>query len=190
MSKDTSASERAARLAALGSAVRSARGQRSQCEIAARLGRPQSSISAWESGGVDLSVERIFQLEGALGVPHGALLRASGYVCDLAPWWADVRIDVSSDDLEFSHNLAAWLTEHGHLIEALAELRAGGCNLAVAAMLEARPIAELRLTWAFWRSLLDDPADEDLAGKVDEYGLRRCQFALWGESSPSESSRG
>jgi transcriptional regulator with XRE-family HTH domain len=191
MVNDTSAPERAVRLTALGAAVRNARGQRSQCEIATELGRPQSSISAWESGSVDLSVERIYHLEAALRVSHGTLLRASGYIDDSTPWWRNVRLGVPSDDLEFGDNLASWLAEHGHLIEAVADLRTSGCHEAVEAMLNARPLAELRLTWAFWRSLLDDPADTDLMGSVDEFALSRCQFAIWGdETASADSSNG
>lgn len=66
---------------ALGRALRTARGQRTQTEIGNLLGGvPQTTISRWEAGAVDLTVEQVNLIEGTLGLEPGHLLRAGGYV--------------------------------------------------------------------------------------------------------------
>lgn len=75
------AEERARRRAAMGAAMRSARGDLTQAEIGARLGNvPQTTISRWEQGLVELSYEQVMDLERALGVSPGTLGRAAGYL--------------------------------------------------------------------------------------------------------------
>ncbi|MCU1497040.1 MAG: hypothetical protein JWM47_993 [Acidimicrobiales bacterium] len=75
------ASEKAKRRMAMGAAIRSARGEQTQAEIGARLGDvPQTTISRWEQGLVELSYEQVMDLERALGVSAGTLGRAAGYL--------------------------------------------------------------------------------------------------------------
>ena len=51
-----------------------------QAELGLLLGAiPQTTISRWESGSVDLTMEQVFDLEVALDLPHGALATAAGY---------------------------------------------------------------------------------------------------------------
>lgn len=64
----------------LGAAIRNARAGRSQTELGRAVSRPQSSISAWEAGTVDLPVERVSELEMLLGLAPGTLLVEAGYV--------------------------------------------------------------------------------------------------------------
>jgi hypothetical protein len=66
-----------------GRALREARGQRTQAELGNLVGRPQASISTWESGHVVPGLEMIERLEVALELARGELLVRGGYV-DLA----------------------------------------------------------------------------------------------------------
>lgn len=70
------------RLRALGRAIRSARGDLTQAQLADRLGSNQTTVSRWEQGIVDLGVEHVRALEHALTLPVGDLLRAGGYASD------------------------------------------------------------------------------------------------------------
>lgn len=64
---------------ALGSAIRAARGPRTQATLARALGVPQPSVSRWEQGAYDLHYEQVRQLELELGVALGSLGSAAGY---------------------------------------------------------------------------------------------------------------
>lgn len=66
--------------AALGQAIRRGRGELSQAELGRRVGRPQGSISMWESGTNVPSLEKLFDLEAALGLCRGALLVDAGLI--------------------------------------------------------------------------------------------------------------
>lgn len=72
------------RLKALGEAVRTLRQERNlaQIELAELFGGsvPQTTVSRWEKGMVDLTCEQVYGLENALEVPHGTLGRVAGYV--------------------------------------------------------------------------------------------------------------
>lgn len=70
-------------LEALGAAIRRARAESSQEDLGIRLGVPQTTISRWERGTVDLGVETIRALEEALGLARGELLIAGGFVADV-----------------------------------------------------------------------------------------------------------
>jgi transcriptional regulator with XRE-family HTH domain len=56
-----------------------------QAQLGERLGRyrhqpvPQTTISRWELGEVDLTLEDIFDIEEALALPHGILKEQAGY---------------------------------------------------------------------------------------------------------------
>lgn len=60
--------------------MREARGDRTQTEIGHLLDAPQTTVSRWESGSVDLTVEKVHEIEGKLGLETGHLLRAGGYI--------------------------------------------------------------------------------------------------------------
>lgn len=64
----------------LGAAIRRARGNRTQVEVASALGVGQPAISGWESGKVALDLDKVHALERALNLVPGALARAGGYV--------------------------------------------------------------------------------------------------------------
>lgn len=46
---------------------------------------PQTTISRWERGTVDLTLEDAYEIEVALRLAHGTLARAGGYVEDAEP---------------------------------------------------------------------------------------------------------
>ena len=68
------------RLRAIGAAMRRARGSMTQTEVGALLDLPQSTVSRYELGLVDFPVETIRNIELALGLADGDLLKAGGYV--------------------------------------------------------------------------------------------------------------
>jgi transcriptional regulator with XRE-family HTH domain len=74
----------------LGAAVRSLRGEMTQQQVGELLGLPQTTISRWEKGMVDLTGVQIRELELALNVEHGGLLQAAGWITD-AMHVTDVR---------------------------------------------------------------------------------------------------
>ena len=67
------------RLAALGRAIRRARGSLTQAELGSRLGLPQTTISRWEQGTVDLGVGQVHALRRALGLRSGRTAYERGY---------------------------------------------------------------------------------------------------------------
>lgn len=66
------------RLKRLGAAIRTLRGKRTQTDFGRRLGVPQTTVSRWEHGHVDLGVEQVRLIEDALDAPNGSLLVAAG----------------------------------------------------------------------------------------------------------------
>ena len=64
----------------LSTAVRSARGQLTQTELAQRVGVTQAALSMWETGRTTLSLDHVSAIERALNLPDGYLLVAAGYV--------------------------------------------------------------------------------------------------------------
>lgn len=78
----TPAEARAARRAALGVAIRNARQEHglTQHELGERLeDTPQTTISRWEKGLVDLNLEQLCELEAALGLRLGTFAMATGF---------------------------------------------------------------------------------------------------------------
>lgn len=66
---------------AIGAVIRNARGEMTQSELGVKLGDvPQTTISRWEKGIVDLTLEQTRDLERALGLQHGTIFIAAGYV--------------------------------------------------------------------------------------------------------------
>ena len=84
----------------LGDTIREWRNDLNQSELGVRLapltpdGRPvpQTTISRWEKGMVELTLEQVHDLEEALGRRHGSLSAAGGYV---APTPDQAAIDIA-----------------------------------------------------------------------------------------------
>lgn len=69
--------------ARVGAAIRLLRESQSltQDQLGVRAGGvPQTTVSRWEGGRVQLSVEQVFQLEDAMGTPHGTILAMAGMI--------------------------------------------------------------------------------------------------------------
>ena len=65
----------------LGRIIRSLRGDRTQAELGLALGGViQTTISRWENGLVDLTMEQVLELERALEVKPGTLGSVAGYI--------------------------------------------------------------------------------------------------------------
>lgn len=64
----------------LGRMIRLARGGRTQAEFGALLGVGQPAISGWEAGKVGLTTELLWEIETSLGLEHGWLSVAGGFV--------------------------------------------------------------------------------------------------------------
>lgn len=64
---------------ALGQVIRASRGEMSQNELGNQMGVPQTTISRWEMGQVDLTMEQVRSLEVALRIRPGTLAISSGY---------------------------------------------------------------------------------------------------------------
>lgn len=193
-----SAPEAAQRLQALGTEIRRARGTRSQAEVAELVDRPQSSISEWERGRVELSVEQVHQLELVLGVPSGRLLLDAGYVGDGARTTgalavADKRVQrpfrfLAEPAERFPHQVARWWGRYWALADAICVLRDSAVDDdALDALLSSQPVSLLRAGWELWEGLSAEP-DQDptrlLAGVLSDEVVARCRFALWGTPMP------
>lgn len=69
------------RLRALGQMIKKARGLLSQEDLGKKLGGlPQTTLSRWEQGKVELTVEQIRDIERACNARPGTLLMGAGYV--------------------------------------------------------------------------------------------------------------
>jgi transcriptional regulator with XRE-family HTH domain len=151
----------------------------SQCELGAAVGRPQSSISQWENGLVDLSMEQVAEIEKVLGVPAGSLGRAAGYVDSNAPSSEPVRPDVSDDPLGFAGLLVSWLWENGALIESLALLDRIGDAYTAEALRSSRPVEVLRASWDLQAELAGGGLDAELARWIGSDRVNECRRLLW-----------
>jgi transcriptional regulator with XRE-family HTH domain len=79
-----------------------------QQELGSRLGVPQTTVSRWERGTVDYGIEQLRTIEDSLGLRHGALLVAGGYVVgDEMPWPILRTATFTSFDLALEHLRAA-----------------------------------------------------------------------------------
>ena len=178
----------------LGAALRQARHPLTQSEVAEAVGRPQSCISVWERGGVELGVDRVYELEDLFGIRHGALLEAAGY-CDPRPgaWWADPMVQTAQRPSlgevpgagEFPQLAADWVGRFGPLVEAAALLRDNERAAdALEVLLDVGPLTHLRLGWDLWEASTRtggaDP-DELLAYWFTAEAIGRCRYTLWGE---------
>ncbi len=139
---------------------------------------------------MDLSAERIFRLENALGVPHGHLLLEAGYL-DLAGLHgfripeAEISSPLAAGPRGFPENVRRWMETFGPLLEAIIVLRESGAEpSALTALLETRPVRNLRLSWEFLASLPvapEEQPDRELAAVLGAGAVVRCRYALWGE---------
>lgn len=83
-----------ARRERLGQMVRLARGDLTQVAFGALLGVGQPAVSGWEAGKVGLTAELLWSIEASLGLEHGWLSVAGGFI--------DVSIDPLAVLLEAS----------------------------------------------------------------------------------------
>jgi len=116
--------ERERRLRRLGRQIQVAReGRLSQGDLGLRLGPilnreiPQTTISRWEKGDVDLGVEQVRALEIVLGKPRGALLAAAGYVEFERPLEEDIRSIIMTDPSLHPSQRQAVLTIYQTFVE-------------------------------------------------------------------------
>jgi transcriptional regulator with XRE-family HTH domain len=82
--------ERLSRRRKIGEVIRSLRGDMSQEALGIALAKwntyypgspyPQTTISRWERGDVEFSVESLMSIEAALGLPQGLILQRAGIV--------------------------------------------------------------------------------------------------------------
>lgn len=179
---------------ALGAAIRRARHPLTQTEVAKAVRRPQSCISVWERGGVELGVDRIFELEDLFGLRHGVLFEAGGY-CEArsGAWWSAPMVQTRErPSLEpvpgagdFPQLAADWLGEFGPLVEAAAMLRDVPREAdALASLLASGPLSHLLLGWDLWEARVREAGsepDELLAFWFNAEAIERCRHALWGQ---------
>lgn len=89
------------RLRLLGQILRISRGEMTQEQVAELLSRIrgerviQTSVSRWEKGMVDMSVEMIRDIEQALGLEKGSILLSAGYASTDATVPALIRSDTT-----------------------------------------------------------------------------------------------
>jgi transcriptional regulator with XRE-family HTH domain len=194
---DASAQERAKNL---GDAIRRARHPMSQVELAKRLGCPQSAISQRENAKVSLTVEHVYRIEEALGLPAGQILLDAGFVSpkilgvpgesvrSAGPWHPP-----EGTPARFPDRLQAWLDEFQPLIDSLCLLRNVPDDRAVASLLCAQPLVILRLGWELWLDFaVEAEVDPDgsVATVVGSRTLAKCRFALWGSDSSESTPTG
>lgn len=65
---------------AIGRAIASLREGMNQTELGYKLDAPQTTVSRWERGTVDLTLEQALAIETHLGLPLGTLAKAGGYI--------------------------------------------------------------------------------------------------------------
>ena len=206
MRHDTDAPQEgvAARRRALGLAIRDARYPTSQQSLGAAVGRPQSCVSVWETGGIELGVDRIFELEEHLGLEHGHLLRAGGYIPAERgrAWWmtggTDSREFTHAGDTDggmmsdFPEQLRDWLDQHGSLVEAAAVLRERGREpVALTLLLDTKELVQLRFAWEIWVGLTDGRRESPevlLQRSLGRAAVERCHMALWGATASNGPS--
>lgn len=96
----------------LGAAIRNAYSAKfTQGEVARQLGVAQNTVSRWSTGDVEPSLGDIFKIEQCCGLTPGHILRAAGYVAELASAEefiaSDHRLDTVRRELMLSAYIAA-----------------------------------------------------------------------------------
>ena len=178
---------------ALGRAIRSARWPMTQADVGAAVGRPQSCVSTWENGRIELGVDRVLELDRLFGRAAGTLLLESGYVSREAvrrvdmcrTFEAEEGHDTGPGAMDDYPELAvAWLAEYEPLVDAAVILRRLGTEPeALAALLASRPLTQLRLSWEIWGHLREvDVRSTRAPGRPFSQQLAdHCREALWGD---------
>lgn len=77
----------------IGQVIKEAREDLTQDELAHRAGLAQPQISRWERGEASPSLDEVEQIEIALGLPRGFLLKAAGYAQDTTTTEDAIRTD-------------------------------------------------------------------------------------------------
>lgn len=84
MGDDRSRGAADTRLVDLGEAIKSALGGRTRQSLADEIGIDPSAVTRMIAGQMkEVTLERVVQIEDALGLTRGALLRAAGYVDEI-----------------------------------------------------------------------------------------------------------
>ncbi len=112
VSAPTAVSRQPPRRADLGAAIRNAYAAKfTQGEVARQLGVAQNTVSRWSTGDVEPSLSDIFKIEQICGLASGHILRAAGYVAELASAEefiaSDHRLDSARRELMLSAYVAA-----------------------------------------------------------------------------------
>jgi DNA-binding XRE family transcriptional regulator len=71
---------RSRRRRAIGQKLAELRGEMNQTELGLVLDAPQTTVSRWERGTIDMNFEQALEVEVALGLKHGTLARTGGYI--------------------------------------------------------------------------------------------------------------
>lgn len=150
----------------IGEAIRRVRRERglSQCELAARLGRPQSTVSQLENGKVAANLDRLASVEAALDLPRGYLAIEAGYVTSSEGHLDRPQVDVPVEGI--AAYVVRWMAEFSELITAIELLEGAGEPEAVEALRQVQPVRVLRASVDLWACL--HPEDEGL-GRLDRY---------------------
>lgn len=83
----------------IGAALRNARGEHTQTDIAERLGVGQNTVSDWERDRSLPGLDQITAFDQACGRPRGWTLRVAGYVDELVDVPTAVASDPALDDV-------------------------------------------------------------------------------------------
>jgi transcriptional regulator with XRE-family HTH domain len=80
----------------LGREIRRARGSITQVALGDMVGRPQSTVSMWETGRLPVSLDMLIGLEAALDMVPGTLLVAADYL-DLDSLVDSVQVPLAAE---------------------------------------------------------------------------------------------
>lgn len=104
----------------LGSAIRQVRGPLSQTRLAERLDLDQTTVSRWEVGRAEPSLDEIARVEAAVGAEPGTVLRLAGYVTDCT-----VKAAIDADPALDSAGRRFLLATYQAALESLVDQPAG-----------------------------------------------------------------
>lgn len=138
---DRRVTEKAAglRRRSLGHAIRMAR-LRTGADLASMLEMPPNLLNMWEEGELSPSLEDVYAIEAAMGLPHGFLAASAGY---------DIRLASGQDPTDPC--VARWVEpfEPSSLVRAVASVSREGLGLWLANRLipAAHPFETPRVEW-------------------------------------------
>lgn len=98
------------------------------------------------------------------------------------------RFAAEADAVRAAHYLSGWLSEHRGAIDELVNLRLGGEEEAVEALLSIKAVNCLRLSWELWEALVSGDGHDGETLLVPHIGQElydRLRFALWGSAAAS-----